>query len=68
MKVRRKKIRFDRIFIAIAILVLLVFLVKFCIKTVKNFIINNEAKSSDTISVGDITLDIWNSTNSIIIC
>ena len=62
MKVRRKRIRFDRILIVVAIIVLLVFLVKFGIYTIKNFIIYNEAKSSDTISVGDSSLNIWNKT------
>lgn len=64
MKVKRRRLRVDRIVICLALLVGFIYLIKFGIYTFKNYRIYNSAKNSSTIYVSDSSLNIWDKTVS----
>ena len=62
MKVKRRRLRVDRIIIVLVLFIGLIYLIKFGIYTIKNFKIYNSANNSSTIYVSDDKLNIWNKT------
>ncbi|MBR3490462.1 MAG: Ig-like domain-containing protein, partial [Bacilli bacterium] len=61
-KRRRKRIRFDRIFLCLVFLVGLGFLIRFTIYTVLNFNVYKDAKKGNTITLQNKTVNIWKKT------
>jgi LAS superfamily LD-carboxypeptidase LdcB len=59
---RRKRIRFDRIFLCLVFLVGFIFLVRFTVYTVLNINVYNAAKKDNTIKVHNKTINIWKKT------
>ena len=61
-KRRRKRLRLDRIFICLLILVGLIFLIRFIIYTIFGFIILSEAKKGNTVKLYHKNANVWKRT------
>ena len=61
-KRRRKRIRFDRIFLCLVFLVGLGFLIRFAVYTVLNFNVYGDGQKGNTIRLQNKTVNIWKKT------